>query len=156
MREQGLLVLILLAGIGTTAADDWHNYAQEWLGSQQQYDGSYREQYYPYFGEDFFTSGSNRYQSSPESIAAQRWLFEEPFLPYFGDAFLYNGEPYRFTYPGPWGVFPITPEDYFTYPYESRPIMAWPAFSKNWTATMNYAKARSSFRIYNGAGWITA
>ncbi|MDM7912111.1 MAG: hypothetical protein QUS09_03350, partial [Methanotrichaceae archaeon] len=102
MMKYGLLMLMLLAGAGS--AQDWNAYAQEWIGSGQYYDSSYRNQYYPYFGEDFFTSGYNPYETSPEAIDAKRRAFEAPFLPYFGDLFLSKGEPYRVTYPGPWVV----------------------------------------------------
>lgn len=154
MMKYGLLMLMLLAG--AASGQDWNAYAQDWIGSGQYYDGSYREQYYPYFGEDFFTSGYNPYESSPEAIAAHRERFEAPFLPYFGDLFLSKGEPYQFAYPGPWTVYPLYPYDYYDYPSENRPVMKWPAFQKNWTSTINFARSSSSFRILSGGAWTTA
>ncbi len=161
VTKQRLLTLILLLA-GTAVAQDWQTYAQDWMGSGQYYDASYRQQYYPYFGEDFFSTGYDPHQSSQEAIAAQRQKFETPFFPYFGDGFLAYDEPYRFTYPGPWGVFPMDAYGYYYYPYypyynpwSDRPVMAWPEFRKNWTKTMNYAKANSSFRVLSSGYWRT-
>lgn len=153
MMKYSLLMLMLLAGAGS--GQDWNAYAQGWMNSGQYYDSSYKDQYYPYFGEDFFTSGYNPYEGSPEAITAQRRVFEAPFLPYFGDLFLSQGEPYRFGNPGPWVVYPLYPYDYYDYPSENRPVMKWPAFQKNWTSTMNYAKANSSFRVLGNGYWRT-
>lgn len=146
---------MLMLTAGAVSGQDWNAYAQGWMDSGQYYDGSYREQYYPYFGEDFFSSGYNPYESSPEAIASQRRTFEAPFLPYFGDLFLSKGETYRFADSGPWAVYPLYPYDYYSYPFESRPVMAWPAFQKNWTTTMSYARANSSFRVLGQGYWRT-
>lgn len=146
-------MLMLLAGVGS--GQDWNAYAQGWMNSGQYYDDSYKNQYYPYFGEDFFTSGYNPDEGSPGAIAAQRTRFEAPFLPYFGDLFLSKGEPYRFADSGPWVVYPLYPYDYYNYPFENRPVMEWPAFQKNWTSTLNYAKANSSFRVLGNGYWRT-
>ncbi len=163
ITKRGLSVLILLlAGIsigGNTIAQDWQTYADDWMSSGQYYDTSYRTQYYPYFGEDFFTSGYDTYKTSQEAIAAQRQVFEYPFLPYFGEGFLGYNEPYRFTYPGPMGVFPMDYDGYYYYPYyypwSDRPLMKWSTFRKNWTTTMNYARANSSFRVLSSGYWRT-
>lgn len=152
--KQWLLALILLLA-GTATADDWQDYATDWTTGGQYYDTGYREQYYPYFGEDFFTSGYDPYQSSQEVISAQKQRFESPFLPYFGEGFLSYGEPYHFTYPGPLGVFPMYDYNPYYYPGSYRPMMVWPEFRKNWTTTMNYARANSSFRILNSGYWRT-
>jgi hypothetical protein len=153
MMKYSLLMLMLLAGAG--CGQDWNAYAQGWMNLGQYNDASYRDQYYPYFGEDFFTSGYDPYESSPAGIDAERRRFESPFLPYFGDLFLSQGEPYRFSDPGPWVVYPLYPYDYYNYPYENRPVMKWPAFQKNWTSTLNYAKANSSFRVLGNGYWST-
>ncbi len=154
MMKYGLLMLMLFTG--AAIGQDWNAYAQGWIGSGQYYDAGYREQYYPYFGEDFFSSGYNPYESSPKAIDAQRKSFEAPFLPYFGDLFLSKGEPYRFAYPGPWVDYSLYPYGYYDYPSENRPIMVWPAFQKNWTSTINFARSSSSFRVFSGGIWTTA
>jgi hypothetical protein len=154
-------------------------------------DASYQQQYYAYFGEDFFSSGSGN--PSQQAIEAQRQKFEAPFLPYFGETFLSNsanqsqqaiqeqrlkfeapflpyfggnffssGEAYRFAYPGPWGVFPLSGYSdyqypyYYQYPWMSRPEMLWPQFQKSWNRTAEYAHNNSSFRIYSGETWKPA
>lgn len=152
--KYSLAMLMLL--VGATSGQDWNAYAQGWIGSGQYYDGSNREQYYPYFGEDFFNSGYNPYESSPEAIEARRTRFEAPFLPYFGDLFLSQGEPYRFAYPGPWVDYSLYPYGYYDYPSGNRPVTGWPAFQKNWTSTINFARSSSSFKVFSGGAWTTA
>ena len=52
-------------------------------------------------------------------------------------------------YPGPYGVYPFYPSPYYSdFRLNSIAGMNWAPFQKNWSETMNYAKTRSSFRVY--------
>jgi hypothetical protein len=52
-------------------------------------------------------------------------------------------------YPGPYGVFPFNPEPYYSdFRLNSLARMNWEPFQKNWSETMDYAKTKSSFRVY--------
>ncbi len=72
---------------GAAVAQDGQGSAEGWMNSGYS-DDSYQQQYYPYFGEDFFSSDPGDH--SQQAIEAQRQKFEAPFLPYFGDRFLFN------------------------------------------------------------------
>ncbi len=152
--KYSFLALMLLAG--AVGGQDWNAYAQGWMNSGMYSDGTYRDQYYPYFGEDFFNSGYDPYEGSPLAINEERKRFEAPFLPYFGNLFLSKGEPYSFADSEPWAVYPLYPyDDYYNFPSDNRPALKWPAFHKNWTTTLNYAKANSSFRVLGDGYWRT-
>jgi hypothetical protein len=52
-------------------------------------------------------------------------------------------------YPGPYGVYPFSPSPYYSdFRLNSLAGMNWEPFQKNWSETMNYAQANSSFRVY--------
>lgn len=52
-------------------------------------------------------------------------------------------------YPGPYGVFPYSPEPYYSdFRLNSLAGMNWEPFQPNWSATTNYAQTKSSFRVY--------
>ena len=52
-------------------------------------------------------------------------------------------------YPGPYGVFPYSPEPYYSdFRLNSLAGMNWKPFQPNWSATTNYAQTKSSFRVY--------
>jgi hypothetical protein len=63
-----------------------------------------------------------------------------------------GGQPYQFRsgiYPGPYGVFPFNPLPYYSdFRLNSLAGMQWEPFQKNWSATMDYAKTKSSFKVY--------
>jgi hypothetical protein len=153
-----IAMIVLTEIAGTTAAADWNSYAREWLNTGY-YNVNHEAEYYPFFGEDFFTSGYDQSTLGVQNIEAQRKIFESPFLPYFGEGFLSEDKPYQFTYP--WGVFPLYPYSeskyqLYKYPWTFRHVQAWPDFRKNWTATLVYAKSNSSLRVYSGGTWRTA
>jgi hypothetical protein len=53
-------------------------------------------------------------------------------------------------YPGPYGVFPYNPEPYYSdFRLNSLARMDWKPFQPNWSATMDYANTKSSFRVYS-------
>jgi len=153
-----VLSLIVSSSGGALAVNDgWQSYAREWLdwGSSG---SSHQELYYPYFGENFFTSGYAENLSDVQSIEAQRRSFESPFRPYFGDWFLSGDVPYQFT--SPWdSVYYYGHEGSYLpyqYPWSNRLPNEWPSFQKNWTATMRYAQDNSSFRVWAGGAWKRA
>jgi hypothetical protein len=168
-----LVHIVILFLIGGTAIVQ----GQEWL-SPQPYDNaissyfadplfypwnsqaertSYENQYYPYFGEDFFRSGTNPYQNSQEAIAAQRQSFESPFYLYFGDRFLSWGE----SNPVALGSYQVPIEVFPTYPFQSefrnRSLagLQWEPFQKNWTRTQEVVRTRSSLRVFTDGNWVT-
>jgi hypothetical protein len=52
-------------------------------------------------------------------------------------------------YPGPYGVFPYSPEPYYSdFRLNSLAGMNWKPFRPNWSETANYAQTKSSFRVY--------
>jgi hypothetical protein len=52
-------------------------------------------------------------------------------------------------YPGPYGVYPFDPLPYYSdFRLNSLAGMNWEPFQKNWSETMDYAKTKSSFRVY--------
>jgi hypothetical protein len=63
-----------------------------------------------------------------------------------------GGQPYQFRsgiYPGPYGVFPFNPLPYYSeFRLNSLAGMQWEPFQKNWSSTMDYAKTKSSFKVY--------
>ena len=63
-----------------------------------------------------------------------------------------GGQPYQFRsgiYPGPYGVYPFDPLPYYSdFRLNSLAGMQWEPFQKNWSATMDYAKTKSSFKVY--------
>ena len=69
---------IFLSGV---ASQDWQGHAEEWMNSGYN-DAGYQQQYYPYFGEDFFSSDPGDH--SQQAIEAQRQKFEAPSCPTSG------------------------------------------------------------------------
>jgi len=71
-----------------------------------------------------------------------QWLYQPvPNFPWYhtGGAF----------YPRPYGVFPFNPEPYYSdFRLNSLARMNWEPFQKNWSETMDYAKTKSSFKVY--------
>jgi hypothetical protein len=71
-----------------------------------------------------------------------QWLNQpDSYIPWYhtGGAF----------YPGPYGVFPFNPEPYYSdFRLNSLAGMNWEPFKKNWSETMDYARTKSSFRVY--------
>jgi len=52
-------------------------------------------------------------------------------------------------YPGPYGVYPFNPLPYYSdFRLNSLAGMNWVPFQKNWSETMDYAKTKSSFKVY--------
>lgn len=52
-------------------------------------------------------------------------------------------------YPGPYGVYPYSPTPYYSdFRLNSLAGMNWEPFQKNWSETTNYARTKSSFRVY--------
>ena len=86
---------------------------------------------------------------------------------YFTDPTLYSNptwgayqqgwQPYQFRsgfYPGPYGVFPYDPEPYYSdFRLNSLAGMNWKPFQPNWSETMDYARTKSSFRVYPGISY---
>jgi hypothetical protein len=94
----------------------------------------------------------------------QEWLDGGSVGSYSGDIAQYftdpifssnpiGGQPYQFkygTYPGPYGVYPFDPLPYYSdFRLNSLAGMQWEAFQKNWSKTMDYAKTKSSFKMYS-------
>ena len=78
---------------------------------------------------------------------------------YFTDPIFYtNPISYQFRpgpYPGPYGVYPFNPEPYYSdFRLTSLAGMNWEPFQKNWSETMDYAKTRSSMRVYQNGAWL--
>ncbi len=63
-----------------------------------------------------------------------------------------GGQPYQFKsgiYPGPHGVYPFNPmPSYSNFRLSSLAGMNWEPFQNNWSETMDYARKKSSFRVY--------
>ena len=79
---------------------------------------------------------------------------------YFTDPIFYsNPQPYQFKpgiYPGPYGVYPFNPMPYYSdFRLNSMAKMNWEPFQKNWYKTMDYARTRSSMRVYQNGVWIS-
>lgn len=79
---------------------------------------------------------------------------------YFTDPIFYsNPISYQFRpgpYPGPYGVYPFNPEPYYSdFRLKSLAGLYWEPFQKsNWSEMMNYAKTRSSMRVYQNGAWL--
>jgi hypothetical protein len=124
---------------------------QEWLegGYVDSSDGSDIAQY---FTDPIF-------YSSP--TGAQRNAWEQNYYPYFGDEFFRDyAQPYQFRpgiYPGPYGVYPFSPEPFYSdLRLKSLSGMQWEPFHKsNWSETINFARTRSSMRVYQNGVWIS-
>ncbi|VVB62786.1 Uncharacterised protein [uncultured archaeon] len=75
---------------------------------------------------------------------------------------IFNSNPisYQFRpghYPGPYGVYPFNPEPYYSdFRLKSLAGLHWEPFKKStWSEMMNYAKTRSSMRVYQNGAWVT-
>ena len=105
-----------------------------------------------YFTDPIFT---------PTSAGAQQQSWERMYYPYFGAEFFRDYvQPYQFrpgTYAGPYGVYLFNPEPYYSdFRLKSLVEMNWEPFQKsNWSETANYAKTRSSIRVYQNGMWIS-
>ena len=101
-------------------------WGQDWLGGG--YVGPYGGDIAQYFTEPIF-------QSNPT------W-----------EAYQQGWQPYQFRsgiYPGPYGAFPFNPEPYYSdFRLNSLAGMNWKPFQPNWSQTMDFAKTKSSFRMY--------
>jgi hypothetical protein len=123
-------------------------YGQDYLGGGNAgyFDATDMAQY---FTDPIFT---------PISTGAQQqsWMY----YPYFGGEFFRDyAKPYQFrpgTYAGPYGVYLFNPEPYYSdFRLKSLAEMNWEPFQKsNWSETANYAKTRSSIRVYQNGAWI--
>lgn len=98
-------------------------------------------QFYPYFGEEIFTSDT----PAPRNAAY--------YYPYFGSQFFSPA-------PNTTGQSLL----YLPYPYTARQSefrtqalanLQWTKYQKNWTETMEFGRNRSSFRVYQNGKWIT-
>jgi hypothetical protein len=80
-------------------------------------------------------------------------MMRRKFLPYIAVIAGDYAYPYQFrngTYPGPYGVYPFNPLPYYSdFRLNSLAGMQWEPFQKNWSATMDYAKTESSFKVYS-------
>lgn len=86
---------------------------------------SWRQIYYPYFGEAFFQDYALPYQYRPG------------------------------IYTGPFGVFPYNPLPYYSdFRLKSLAGMKWEPFKKNWTQTMNFTRRSSSMRVFQNGMWV--
>ena len=80
---------------------------------------------------------------------------------YFTDPIFYtNPISYQFRadpYPGPYGVYPFNPEPYYSdFRLKSLASLHWEPFQKsNWSEMINYAKTRSSMRVYQNGAWLS-
>jgi hypothetical protein len=105
-----------------------------------------------YFTDPIFYSGP---------IGAQRYAWEQQYYPYFGNEFFRNyAQPYRFKpgiYPGSYGVYPFNPEPYYSdVRLKSLAGLKWEPFQKsNWSEIINYAKTRSSMKVYQNGVWMS-
>jgi len=113
-------------------------FGQDWLGGG--YVGPYRGDISQYFTDPIFYPN-------------QRQTWEQMYYPYFGAGFFGDyAYPYQFrngTYPGPYGVYPFNPLPYYSdFRLNSLAGMQWEPFQKNWSSTMDYAKTKSSFKVY--------
>jgi hypothetical protein len=97
--------------------------------------------------------------SSPTGAQRQGW--EQNYYPYFGDEFFRDYvQPYQFRpgiYPGPYGIYSFNPEPFYSdFRLKSLAGMQWEPFQKSsWSETINYAKTRSSMRVYQNGVWIS-
>ena len=111
---------------------------QEWLDGG--YVGPYSGDIAQYFTDPIF------YPNQRQSLGADvlPLLWRRVFQDY--------AYPYQFrtgTYPGPYGVYPFNPSPYYSdFRLNSLAGMNWEPFQKNWSETMDYAKTKSSFRVY--------
>jgi hypothetical protein len=95
-------------------------------------------------------------------VCGQDWLnggyvgsYSGDIAQYFTDPIFFSnsgGQPFHFssgTHPGPYGAYPFYPSPYYSdFRLNSLGGINWEPFQKNWTATMDYAKTKSSFRVY--------
>jgi hypothetical protein len=96
------------------------SFGQDWLGGG--YVGSYHGDIGRYFTDPIFRANPT---------AAQPYQFRSGI------------------YPGPYGVFPFNPLPYYSdFRLNSLAGMQWESFQKNWSSTMDYAKTKSSFKVY--------
>jgi hypothetical protein len=86
----------------------------------------FHEQYYPYFGENFFTN-------PVQPIRLGKWT---------------NGQSSQ-------GLAAIYPSRPIQSEFRNRSLLAmeWPAFKKNWTLTMSFAKKGSSLKVLKNHKW---
>jgi len=115
---------------------------QDWLEGGSV--GSYRGDIAQYFTDPIFF---------PSPMGANRQSWELMYYPYFGSEFFRDyAQPYQYTpgiYPGPYGVYPFNPLPYYSdFRMNSLAGMNWEPFQKNWSETMDYARTKSSFRVY--------
>jgi hypothetical protein len=94
-----------------------------------------------------------QYFTDPIFYPNQHQSWEQMYYPYFGAEFFWDyAYPYQFRngiYPGPYGVYPFYPLPYYSdFRLNSLAGMKWEPFQKNWSETMDYAKTKSSFRVY--------
>jgi hypothetical protein len=96
-------------------------------------------------GQDYLDGGyvSSSGTNPDEGLSGMlQWLYQPvPNFPWYhtGGAF----------YPGPYGVYPFSPSPYYSdFRLNSLAGMNWEPFQKNWSETVDYAKTRSSFRVY--------
>jgi len=116
---------------------------QEWL------DGGYVGRTYDSDIAQYFTEPI--FRPSPTGT-------QQAYYPYFGEEFFRDyAQPYQFRpgiYPGPYGVFPFNPEPYYSdFRLRSLAGLQWEPVQKNWTKTVDFAKARSSMRVYQNGVW---
>lgn len=94
-----------------------------------------------------------QYFTDPIFSPNQRQSWETMYYPYFGAEFFRDyAYPYQFrngTYLGPYGVYPFYQSPYYSdFRLNSLAGMKWEPFQKNWAETMDYAKTKSSVRVY--------
>lgn len=88
--------------------------------------------------------GPNGGINPDEGLAGMLQWLNTPFI---NTPWYHTGGAY---YPGPYGVFPYNPEPYYSdFRLNSLAGMNWKPFQPNWSATMNYANTKSSFRVYS-------
>ena len=102
---------------------------------------------------DPYVGDISQYFTDPIFSPNQRQSWESMYYPYFGAEFFRDYTyPYQFRngiYPGPYGVYPFYQSPYYSdFRLNSLAGMNWVPFQKNWSETMDYAKTKSSFRIY--------
>jgi len=128
-----LVILTMLTGIALGQDTGLLGGTGDWLsGSPYYISGPY------YYGSpyslDVPMSFTVPYYTSPSGSSYN--------YPYFGGQFPDYAQPIGYSPAG----YPIY---YGAYPYR-------PYYQPNWTATINYAQTRSSFRVYQNGAWVPA
>lgn len=114
------------AGPDYGAIGSWFSDPIFFSGSPSLLPRGFHEQYYPYFGENFFLDSSQ-----PIKLGGWRKIQADPRA-----GAMYTSRPIQSDFRN-----------------KSLAGMEWPAFKKNWTQTLDLAKKGSSFKVLRERRW---